>query len=241
MVRDLNLIVHSGGFHATRSEVEAVPTPPSDRTYTAVPYATYLRMIETAVRDHGYTIDGERYALSKRAENFFAIWSLKNGVNQPDWGMLLGMRTGHDRKTGLSLAAGSHVFVCDNWAFSGEVVIHAVHRGDVESRLVPKVTSALVQTKGYHLQFANRVEKWKSEEISDERARALVLYAAEVGAFPVTKALPVINEYLEPRHEEFKPRTMWSLFNAFTEVQKARGPESLFKDTPKLYQLLSMN
>jgi hypothetical protein len=34
-------------------------------------------------------------------------------------------------------------------------------------------------------------------------------------------ALPrVLKEYREPWHEEFMPRTAWSLYNAFTEVMK---------------------
>lgn len=54
----------------------------------------------------------------------------------------------------------------------------------------------------------------------------------------------VIEAWGEPKHEEFRPRTAWSLFNAFTEVQKGSGLRvqmegslrlsSLFRREPQL-------
>jgi len=42
--------------------------------------------------------------------------------------------------------------------------------------------------------------------------------------FPASRLPKVIEAWEEPKHEELRPRTAWSLFNAFTEVQKGSGP-----------------
>jgi hypothetical protein len=55
----------------------------------------------------------------------------------------------------------------------------------------------------------------------------------------------VIEAWDEPRHEEFAPRTAWSLFNAFIEVQKDTGPRAQMEGSLRLSSLfrreLSLN
>ena len=40
--------------------------------------------------------------------------------------------------------------------------------------------------------------------------------------------------YFEPQHDEFRPRTLWSLSNAFTSAFKELDPIPQFKATAKL-------
>jgi len=47
----------------------------------------------------------------------------------------------------------------------------------------------------------------------------------------------LIEAWDEPRHEEFAPRTTWSLFNAFTEVQKGSGPRAQMEGSLRLSSL----
>ena len=44
--------------------------------------------------------------------------------------------------------------------------------------------------------------------------------------------------YSEPKYEEFRPRTVWSLSNAFTSAFKELDPISQFKTTAKLGEFL---
>jgi len=44
--------------------------------------------------------------------------------------------------------------------------------------------------------------------------------------------------YFEPRYEEFRPRTIWSLSNAFTSAFKQLDPIPQFKATAKLGEFL---
>ena len=48
-----------------------------------------------------------------------------------------------------------------------------------------------------------------------------------------------MNElYFEPKYEEFRPRTIWSLSNAFTSAFKELEPIPQFKVTAKLGEFL---
>jgi hypothetical protein len=45
--------------------------------------------------------------------------------------------------------------------------------------------------------------------------------------------------YFNPKYEEFQPRTLWSLSNAFTSAFKALEPVPTFKTTAKLAGFLA--
>jgi hypothetical protein len=67
-----------------------------------------------------------------------------------------------------------------------------------------------------------QVESWRQTQLSDDTAK-LILYRAFVeGELEAPKSLlsPVHRLYFEPQYEEFSPRTMWSLSNAFTSAFK---------------------
>jgi hypothetical protein len=48
--------------------------------------------------------------------------------------------------------------------------------------------------------------------------------ATKVGILAASRIRLVLEQWLEPKHEEFRPRVAWSLFNAFTEVAKNSPP-----------------
>jgi hypothetical protein len=67
-----------------------------------------------------------------------------------------------------------------------------------------------------------QVEAWQRSEQTDVTAK-VVIYEAFVESkleAPKHLARTVHNLYFEPRYEEFKPSTVWSLSNAFTSAFK---------------------
>jgi hypothetical protein len=46
--------------------------------------------------------------------------------------------------------------------------------------------------------------------------------------------------YFDPQHDEFRPRTMWSLSNAFTSAFKELEPIPAYRATAKLAGFLAM-
>jgi len=52
-------------------------------------------------------------------------------------------------------------------------------------------------------------------------------------------AKPVHAQYFNPQHEEFQPRTMWSLSNAFTSAFKELEPIPQFRATAKFVGFLT--
>lgn len=96
---------------------------------------------------------------------------------------------------------------------------------------------------GRHRNFEparKQLEAWQRSELADVTAR-VVIYEAFVEhrlEAPKHLAHTVHDLYFEPKYEEFRSRTIWSLSNAFTSTFKELEPIPQFKATAKLGQFL---
>jgi len=70
------------------------------------------------------------------------------------------------------------------------------------------------------------VSRWRESQLTDVTAK-LIIYQALIESeidLPKHLAVPMHQLYFNPEHEEFVPRTMWSLSNAFTSALKRLDP-----------------
>ena len=85
-----------------------------------------------------------------------------------------------------------------------------------------------------------QVEAWQRSELADITAKVVIYEAFVEGRLEAPKHLArsVHDLYFEPKYEEFRPRTIWSLSNALTSAFKELDPIPQFKATAKLGEFL---
>lgn len=85
-----------------------------------------------------------------------------------------------------------------------------------------------------------QVEAWQRCELTDVTAKVVIYEAFVEGKLEAPKHLArTVHElYFEPKYEEFRSRTVWSLSNAFTSALKELEPIPQFRATAKLGQFL---
>jgi hypothetical protein len=85
-----------------------------------------------------------------------------------------------------------------------------------------------------------QVAAWRRSELTDVTAKVVIYEAFVDGKLEAPKNLarPVHDLYSEPKYEEFRSRTIWSLSNAFTSAFKELEPILQFKATAKLGEFL---
>jgi hypothetical protein len=85
-----------------------------------------------------------------------------------------------------------------------------------------------------------QVEIWQKSELTDVTAKVVIYEAFVEGKLEAPKHLArtVYDLYFEPKYEEFRPRTIWSLSNAFTSAFKDLDPIPQFRATAKLREFL---
>ena len=81
-----------------------------------------------------------------------------------------------------------------------------------------------------------QTEQWREQQLSPASAKLIIYRAFIEGDLQAPKHLAglVHDLYFNPKYEEFQPRTMWSLSNAFTSAFKELEPSPQFKATAKL-------
>ena len=102
--------------------------------------------------------------------------------------------------------------------------------------LVDSVSVGVDRMQRNFAPMQKQVESWQSMELSTVSAKMIVYEAFIESELEVPKHLArrVHDLYFEPQYEEFRPRTLWSLSNAFTSAFKELDPIPQFKATAKL-------
>jgi hypothetical protein len=137
---------------------------------------------------------------------------------------------------------GSRVFVCDNLAFSSEIVIARRHTRFGELRFNEAVSKAVLGLHEYQASAQQRIAQLQNWELEPLEADSLLLKSFETGIVSSRMLPAVIAAWRNPEHVEFQPRTGWSLLNAYTGVLKDRqksSPQEAALQTIQLQRLLS--
>ncbi len=222
------LVAHSGAEKVTRQQLALLTTPPRTNSHVPIPHIELVERLENTLSRMSLKIESEEYAVQKEGGmKLFGTLKLSYEVtaNRPatqGYRFALGLRTANDKTLACQMIAGANVFVCDNMAFHGSVVTmsrkHTAHI-DIQAELEGGVRKALAQFS----EIRSSVTTLQSKALGDMEAKAMIVDAAIGGVMPLRLIPHVVKNYFTPPHEEFAPRTQWSLHNAFTESFKLLG------------------
>jgi len=220
----MTLMLHAGGWSAGPGELAAVPLPPSTDSYVPVPYLRLIEEVKLQLPRFGLAVSREEYGLAREGRQMFGVLSCRNGRPDLDYCLAIGLRSSYDRSLSVGLVAGSRVFCCDNLAFSGEVQTARKHTVNVLRDLPDMVYRMLMRVAAAKDSIDREIARMKACSVDDRTAHHLMMAAMRRRAIRAARLPQVLNAWLTPSHEEFRPRTAWSLLNAFTEVQKSASP-----------------
>ncbi len=219
-MKSCNLVLHCGAAAVERAQVRSVPTPISTPTWTPIPHLRLVEQVERALRAASLEIVNQAHALSHGGDRYFGLIQVETGRSNRDYSLVLGLRNSHDKRFPAGLVAGAQVFVCDNLSFHGEVELSRKHTRNI-GRDLPLLTERAIGQlqESWHCQ-EKRIDRYMGHTLADRDAHDLMVRAVDVGVCPVTVLPRVVQEWREPSHEVFRERTVWSLFNGFTEALK---------------------
>lgn len=226
------LIAHSGSTLVEREALADAPCPQRTATHVPVPHAAFVDTLHAWLAYEGIQPAAEEYALTKDGLRMFGVIALHS--EHPDWQVTIGLRNAHDKSFSAGLAAGSRVIVCDNLSFSAEVVSTRKHTGRILDELPVLVRQMLQRTLQYQRGEAGRIDRMREIPVDDVTAHDTVCRAVRSRILPASRVPDVLRNWHEPPHEEFQPRTAWSLYNGFTETAKLFSTDLRF---PRLLQL----
>jgi len=245
-MRKLNLMLHCGAKSADRAEIANVELPEATESYHPIPHNTLANMLTDRLPELGMEVVQEAHGLFKGGDRYFGMFQVAPkaiggdgaSASENDMGLVFGLRNSHDKCFPAGLCLGSGVFVCDNLAFSAEIVIGRRHTRHIMRDLPLLVSTAMGKLMDAKLTQEQRFDKYKTTEIGNAQAHDIVCRALRDGAINATRVPKVLNQWYDPAHPEFKERNAWSLFNGFTEVYKGSSLVELPNRTTRLHGIL---
>src|SRR5512137_1401541 len=173
----LNLILHCGGSAATREQLAQVPVPSPEGRWFPIGHETLLSTVQSELGKLNMNIVNESYGLANDGKRMFGLLQIGNGHNSNDHSWVAGIRNSMDKSFPAGLCVGSGVFVCDNLAFSSEIVFGRKHTRYIMDDL-PALVGTAIGRLGEHWTSQNaRIEAYKRTELSKGDAAYLLMDA----------------------------------------------------------------
>src|SRR5712691_9787920 len=212
------LVSHVDTDIVTRAQLLAVPTPESTATFRPIPHIELVDMLDRVLNQASIHIRKEQFALRRDGAVLFGVLQLAYG-EMGDGIAALGLRTGNNKTMSLQICAGLSVFVCDNLAFRGDLI--ALKRKHTSGlNLKQELTLSVIRFQEHFDRLTGEIADLKRQALPDVEAKALMHDVFAKGLMPVRLLPEVSKAYFEPSLLVFRPRTAWSLHNAFTGLSK---------------------
>jgi len=231
------LIAHQGSRKLSREELAAIPTPAGTSSHRPIPHHEIVEALVQTLSFRQISVMREEYAVANDGMKMFGVLDLETTFDGCRFSV--GLRNSHDKTMRLGLTVGYRVLVCDNMAFHGDFTpVLAKHTKYLSLR-----DTLSVGVDRMHRNFEpmqRQVAGWRASRLSDGAAKLTIYRAFIEGKLDAPKHLArrVHDLYFNSQIEEFTPRTMWSLSNAFTSALKELDPIPQFKATAKLAPFL---
>ena len=232
------MLLHCGAELVSKEQLWEVPTPDHTDTWYPLAHFCVLSEVQTQLRACGFIITEEAHALTHDGARYFGVLNITlPGRGILEWSWAVAVRNSHDKTFPAGLVAGTKVVCCDNLAFCGEVQISRKHTRFAE-RDLRELTARAIGKLGDRLTgLDERILCYNETQLTDRAAHDLVIRGLDCGIISSTQVPHVLKEWREPSHAEFRERTAWSLFNAFTEVHKGMNPHTVIQRGEALHGL----
>jgi len=164
------LFVHRGGELLTKDQLDLIPVPKTTDSYIPVPHYQLSDRLITISTDilRDYVMVGENYAVARQGNQMFAV--LKFQKEESDIGLSIAFRNSYDRSMSLGLAIGATVFVCDNLAIQGDIVVMRKHTKNVWNELEDLTITTLYKSEKQFQQIVADAELLKRQNLPDDEA-----------------------------------------------------------------------
>jgi hypothetical protein len=212
-----DLLLHCGAREVSRDELNSIEAPPATRSWFPLKHGLVLDTVQNTLEGAGFQVTKCRMGLSRGNARFFGTLDLDAAIGTGIH-LAVGIRNSMDKSFPLSFCAGHRTFVCDNLAFASELMVTRKHSKFGGQRFEEGIAGAVQSLGQFREAEARRITYMQGAGLSEDAANSYLLRAYEENLVTSRLLSAVIREWREPRFEEFRPRTMFSLLNAFTTV-----------------------
>lgn len=226
-----NLMVHAGGVFVTRDELQRVACPEATRSWHPIDHFTVASNVVHLMQQGGYDIRREQWALSRRDGRMFGVLDLTCELQGRAISLAVGVRNSIDKSFPLGFCAGNRVFVCDNLAFSAELMIRKRHTVNGLTNYITSIVESVAALEAFVEAEKQRIARWQGMRVTTSQRDNVILKALESNVFPQSMLADVFREQVNPQYDEFRDESAFGLFNNFTTAMRPRAAKMPHKNS----------
>ncbi|MGH9459934.1 MAG: DUF932 domain-containing protein [Vicinamibacteria bacterium] len=233
-------LIYKNSRLVARGELPSIPTPAPTATWRPIAHADLADAIERELGRRDLAIRTQQYAVQRDGARLFGVMDLSRDLSG-EFSASLGLRTSNDKSMAVEIAVGVRVLVCDNLAFSGDLIaLRRKHTSGFD--LAAEIERALDRYEAQLGVLNGRIEDLQNSKILDEDAKALIFDVFRERILPLRYFPRVSNDYFDPAPgmTDVLPRSQWGLMNAFTRSIREMAPVPGFRATTRLGQLFGL-
>lgn len=216
------ITVYGDGKHyCTEQALASVEMPKQTSSYVPIRHDKFVEMVSDHVDRAGIKIVEASHTLARKGQRYFGIMKVEpKEFLSEGMGFLIGLRSSYDKSVPAQICAGQSIMVCSNMCFSGAVTVGRRHTTNLFADLPAKIDEAIGKMIVGWKSLIDRMNSYREIDITNSQAHDLVIRGYQNGAISKTQIADVVEQWHNPNFFEFKPRNLYSLHNAFTEVWK---------------------
>ncbi len=226
-------LLHANSQLVSRGELLTIPPPPGTETWKPIAHGDLIQALDRQLLVRGITITKEQFAVQRNGARLFAVLDLSL-EDSGEYCAAMGIRTANDRSMALEIAVGIKVFVCDNLAFSGDLIaLRRKHTARFD--LNADLSRAMDRYQAHLMILRGQIEAFKYRVVSEVEAKGMIFDVFASGVLPIRLFSPVDHYYFREEREDSLTRgTLWALHNACTRAVKLLAPAPAFQATTRL-------
>lgn len=230
------LISHRGTFKVLREDLYLYSPPEGTKTHKPIAHSELIETIENEARSRNYVISKEEFAIQRSGNILFGVIDLIPTVI--DFSKVkrnltpsIGIRTGNNKSFSIQLIAGNRVLVCDNLAFSGDIIaLRRKHTSGLD--LVDEVNKGFDRYEITLALWNETIDYMKCTWLKPLAGRQLIYNIFKEGIVPMKLFKDVAIQYEIIEHT--LDNSLWTLHNIFTNQFKKLSPAIAFKSAIEL-------
>ena len=236
-----NLMLHAGASPCTFEDMVRQADPiAKSKTHMPIRHDLFMDLIFKSLEKNGeIEVTHEEFGLTQDGANMFAVLGIRGLNPQGDFETMLAARNSNRWDFSASLGFSTRVFVCDNMAFSVDDPISRKHTAHIWRDLRKGIDEKVALLADQGNEIVARYDQLKGWVCDNDEADHVMMEAVRNGAACITDLPKIDAEWRKPRHREFNDRTLWSLFNGFTQINqdKKLSFENLIPRTKSLHNV----
>ena len=214
----MGLCLHAGAQHKTRKQIEELPLGlPMGNRHVIRPFINDIVLVDHYLGEYGLRVRDEAYGVTFNDNGlparFFGAMEIES--SNTEFALTVGLRGSYDQTLPRGLAVGSRVFVCDNLAFSSDIVMHTRQTTFVENRIPEMLRKAVSQIPQLADKQAGDFNNYKEMRILHKDGDALLMQCLRKEVLTMTQFAKAV-EFWDKSEDD----SVWGLYNVVTAAIK---------------------